>query len=375
MTWDSVTEFGLKIQGNFIEAPIYANGRNSIGITVTLTPQDENHKDIPGGVTIKAGKNLLLIDYLTGFPLAWNGSNGWCYSDQPTDFNVVPPGGRVHVSEAADDGSQQVTLYVWCNPGVSAETIGAWVTTDTGKVFRISPSSTSFKGNYVALDPQTAIAYGQNDLKLWNTGNLYPQDSSVWVCDWYMSCDESKRPGFHFTKFDVDTYCTADTDPGLAGWYLGDKWAYLDCLYVWPDGNHTSTTKRILDYVRDTSYKDVPVYQMDQAQADRSQCFTWAFKRGAKWAIVPQGCIDNPLTQPNYFVFYPTTVTAYDQYGNSGTFWPDTRHIVNPPDAPNCYTCMNFNIYDYNPNANLVKDQETDGHRLFTLPADTPEET
>ncbi|MFJ9158030.1 hypothetical protein ACIRPS_14665 [Streptomyces griseoviridis] len=364
--WTSVSKLSVTIETGEQKCTIYGNSLNMIGVVVSVQPTDDNGDPVQVDSSTLLD-NTWLIDYVDGSTLNWYGSSEWSYTDSPNEFHTIPGGSRAAEVVAADDGTPQVKFYVYCSAAARLRTksIGVRVRTASGE--RISSSQNGDFHSSVVLSALESFFYGRGDINWeYERAETYSGDASD-VYNFSLTCAKN---GFYFKTFSVRGCCTDYGYDGLAGWILANSWKDFYGAYVWYREPHRRARETIINFPGDWS-DDVTVYDDDTEKNSRGLGFTWAHNHhggGGTWDI-PNG----PMTY--WWQYYETTVVAYDQYGNSGKFWVDTRNI-NPDysitatdtvtenahgrfdvhtepggtDVNASWSGPRLDIYDYNPN-------------------------
>ncbi|MEN2416720.1 hypothetical protein AABB02_01265 [Streptomyces rimosus] len=355
--WVGALDLSVETTAGGLDASyIYANGQNTIGVTLTFTPTDAS------GHTIDVSPELLmqytdLIDWRTKEKLGWatvtRGSGTadlkWWYTDDAHkgDFNEVPvgsssPGRPVVVGPVDDPGPQSVTYYVWCDPDSQPKSIGFVVNPPYGTKSVYCAEGESYIGK-VTLNPLPALTYYVKDVtwkQVYATVD-FPDWTSNNTYNYYLYLDS---PNFHFKKFTVENYfddtgyytcgMTGGVPDGVLDEYQIFSWLYGS--YVWTDSTQTKNSIMVDCMNRVLT---VNVYGDETPIHDPAQClcFTWTVVGSSN-----QGCHDFNYYQPiNSEDGWAggTYLYAYDQYGNSGTFYLTKNPYTNSWDP-------NLAIYD-----------------------------
>ncbi|MEV6978546.1 hypothetical protein [Kitasatospora sp. NPDC093806] len=325
--WMSVSKLSIILVSGDDTCDIYANGWNRIGVMISVAPTDDDGEPVEVDPSHLLNR-LWLIDYVTESTLNWKGSSGWCYTDRENEFTAIPglSGERAEVS--FEDGTQRVTFYVYCAPGVSPQSIGVQVRTDTNDVIK-----SSYNGDFhekVKLIPRTAVTYKLADVD-WDyahTSTKYGGDKQYVTTDawnYYLSLKSVEN---YFVTFSVHDYFTSSGydgqfssripgDNGRDDFYGGYVWhrePHGSAYYVENDGRSEATIVNFPDGNKWWDYAKI----YDRSYPERYLCFSWVHSTtgGNGWHI-PNG----PLT--NWHVWCHPKIVAYDRYGNSGTFWVD----------------------------------------------------
>lgn len=314
--WTSVSALDVIIEGGRDRCNIFANGLNRIRVVVSIQPIDDKAEPVyvdPN--TLWA--NTWLVDFVNAKRLSWNGSSGWCYTDQRNEFTQIPTHGPSAEVQADEKGVQQVEFYVYCSPDQNLRSIGVEVKPSSGDAVKSWRYGDFDKK--IEVDPLERVIYKLADISWVGEDAITHAGDKSWVKNFYLSC---ARSGFHFTKFSVSAYCSKPGHEGLIGWNIGGEKNFRG-VYVWYQEPHVKAQKTIINFPGDWSNK-VTVY--NKTNPDRILGFTWAQNMhggSGKWKL-PNGCMTSSRQ------WYSTKVTAYDQYGNSGDFWPDTKYITDP---------------------------------------------
>ncbi|MFJ3793963.1 hypothetical protein [Kitasatospora sp. NPDC090091] len=338
-TWTGVSQLSVKLTTGAPSCKIYANGQNRVGVTISVTPTDENGDRIQVDPQHLAS-NLWLIDYLDESTLSWNGKSGWAYTDTMNEFTAVPDGAGEHAEVATDDnGTHHVTFYVYCSPDVDQKSIAVRVRTDPdddGCVNTITSSQDGRFDSSVVLRPRTALTFTRDDIN-WDYSRASTQESGntkyvttdAW--NYYLSLKDEEN---YFVTFRVHGHCSDSGYDGLIASHIppDDHRRNFYGGYVWYSEPHAYGTGEIVNFPAGNNWWDyTTVY--DKSYPDQYLCFTWVHSTtgGDGWHI-PNG----PVT--NWHVYYTPRVVVWDRYGNTGTFWVDGSDITG-----------GLNIYDYHP--------------------------
>ncbi|MER6951699.1 hypothetical protein ABT294_47545 [Nonomuraea sp. NPDC000554] len=327
--WTSVSKLSVILESGYQNCNIYTNGRNRIGVTINIEPTDENGNPIevdPQHLTA----NLWLIDYVDESKLNWNGFSGWAYTDTANDFTAIP--GESGEATIEEGGTQQVTFYVYCSPGVNRKSIGVQVRTDSDDTVNSSQNGTY--SSKVMLNPRTAITYMRGDID-WDysrtTTQLGGDAKNVTTEAWnyYLSL---KAVDNHFVAFSVSHCFSEDGYDGLFAWNITPESGYKDFYggYVWYREPHDSAYHsgqdghlgEIVNFPVGNGWCDyAKIY--DRQYPERYLCFTWVHSTtgGDGWHI-PNGPLDY------WKKWFRPRIVAYDMYGNTGTFWVDGSDIT-----------------------------------------------
>ncbi|MFD9823150.1 hypothetical protein [Streptomyces violascens] len=365
MTWTGVSSLSVSIESGIQSADIYANGLNQVGVVVSLTPTDENGNTIYD--PIYWPDHVELIDYVDGVTkLNWDGDSGWCYTDKENKpYHHIPGAARLPSrTQSKGNGTQTFTFWVYCAPGVSQKSIAAKITTYSGNVITSAKDSHSGYHSAVTLNPRAAKVYGLDDV-IWNsdplTTMMQKNTNDVWNTggeNWYLSSKDYSN--FPFVHFDVQNYDDEDGWDGFYGFKYYDDWfdsesderksdkhnsrPYLRSAYVWHREPHdamypgngysanansanskTGASAPIINCPNGNMWLDAAqVYT--RPNPNNSLCFTrvGSTTGGNGWVC----------SQPNWLqsfgwcnAYVSPQITAYDWYGNSGTFWLDGSDI------------------------------------------------
>ncbi|MFB7668610.1 hypothetical protein ACFC1R_32615 [Kitasatospora sp. NPDC056138] len=332
-TWTSVSKLSIVLVSGDESCDIYANGRNRIGVMISVAPTDEDGDPIEVDPDHLLSR-LWLIDYVTESTLNWKGSSGWCYTDTENAFTSTPglSGERAEAS-FDDDGTQLVTFYVYCAPGVSPKSIGVQVKTDCNDTIK-----SSLNGTYQAkikLNPRTAVTYELADVD-WDyahTSTKYGDNTKYVTTDawnYYLSLKSVEN---YFVTFSVSNYFGRSEYDGFfsshippdshrKNFYGGYVWhsePHGSAYYVENDGRSEAEVVNFPDGNKWWDYAKI----YDRSYPERYLCFSWVHSTtgGDGWHI-PNG----PLTA--WHVWSHPEIVAYDRYGNSGTFWVDGGDII-----------------------------------------------
>lgn len=330
-TWTSVSQLSVILASGDPRSNIYANGRNRIGVTISIQPTDENGNPVqvdPGHLA----DQVWLIDYVDESTLNWNGDSGWSYTNMANPFTAIPGGfGEATATTVDDGGIPQVTLYVYCSPGVNAKAIGVRVKTDSGDT--ISSSLNGTWHSKVMLNPKAGVTYRLGDIN-WDdaqTTTRYESDTKYVTTDAWNYYLSLKAEDNNFVTFSVSN---CFTDPGYDGFFASSipvgefNRAFFTGAYVWYHEPHGTAYYQqgesdgtIVNFPVGNKWIDyAKIY--DREFPESYLCFSWVFSitGGDGWHL-PNG----PLTKSSQW-FRPQII-AYDMYGNAGTFWVDGADI------------------------------------------------
>ncbi|MGW4476798.1 hypothetical protein ACWENQ_44705 [Nonomuraea sp. NPDC004354] len=324
-----MSKLSVLLESGSQNCDIYANERNRIGVTISVEPTDESGNPIevdPQHLTA----NLWLIDYVDESKLTWNSGWGWGYTDTANEFTAIPgESGEPAEATIEDDGTQQVTFYVYCSPGVDRKSIGVQVRTDSGDTVNSSQHGTY--SSKVMLNPRTPITYMRGDI-VWDysrtTTQLGGDAKNVTTDAWnyYLSL---RAVDNHFVAFSVDRCFSEDGYDGLFAYNITPESGHKDFYggYVWYREPHDSAYRaQIVNFPAGNNWCDfAQIY--DRQHPERYLCFTWVHSTtgGDGWYI-PNGPVDK------WKAWFTPRIVAYDMYGNTGTFWVDGSDITSALD-------------------------------------------
>jgi hypothetical protein len=322
---------GFRDNTNTRTGSIYRNGRHQICIDVTVRAVDS------AGNWIRPDKNLadriysclVLVERATLRPLVWNYSdNWWFYTDQPNDFVTSPSGPSFDDAPSphqkyttGDNGIITYSFYVMCPPSVNIISIGI-----AAMVRNVPDAEGGFSNQdcagFTARIPVSAVTIVANEQLPYKRGDINWDYNAATMSDnsgGYNFWLSAKRDGCVFRKFDISGYSGMPGFDGLAGWILGDGYKNFTGVYVWHDYLEVNAWKTVINL---SSWH--PAIRVYDKGTKGYLCFSWVFNRnnGGTWNF------GGPVTY--WWQYYTTSVTVYDQFGNSGTFWPDTRNIGSP---------------------------------------------
>ncbi|MFB7469375.1 hypothetical protein [Kitasatospora sp. NPDC056184] len=327
-TWTSVSRLSVVLDSGGERGTVYANGRNRIGVTISVEPTDEDGHALDVDPQHLLSR-LWLIDYADESALGWNGSTGWSYTDAPNRFTAAPAG-----APSDDGGGRKITFYVYCGPAaVDPKSIGVRVRTDSGDTF-----TSSLNGAYhdrVTLEPRAAVTYRKGDVA-WEYARTATQegDNTKYVTtDAWNYRLSLKSADNHFVTFSVSGHFS---DSGYDGFFAADippedRHRNFYGGYVWYQEPHGSayfsssdghSLGQIVNFPEGNEWWDyATIYE--QNDPDRYLCLTWvhATTVGDGWHI-PNG----PLG--SFKESFNPQIAAYDRYGNTGTFWVDGSDLT-----------------------------------------------
>ncbi|MEV0537252.1 hypothetical protein [Kitasatospora sp. NPDC050463] len=305
-------------------------------MTISITPTDECGDLIevdPGHLVA----NLWLIDYVDESKLHWNGQSGWSYTDTENEFTGIPGGAGERAEVATgDSGTQHVTFYVYCSPGVSRKAIGVLVRTDSEDGDTFSSSQDGAYNSKVTLNPRAAVTYTKDNIS-WDYSRTSTEEENntrfvttrAW--NYYLSL---KEPDNYFVTFRVHGHFSDSGYDGLFSAHIpadNDRGNFYGG-YAWYSEPHNYSTGQIVNFPDGNHWWDTAkIY--DRSYPEQYLCFTWVHSTtgGDGWHI-PNG----PVT--NWHVYYTPRIVAWDRYGNTGTFWVDGNEIT-----------KGLNLTDYQP--------------------------
>ncbi|GCD96033.1 hypothetical protein EHYA_03717 [Embleya hyalina] len=335
-TWTAVSNLSVTLQNGDRSCDIYANGRNRIGVTIAVEPIDENAQPIridPEHLLA----NLWLVDYADESKLPWKSYASWSYTDVANEFTATPGASSGHTKASTDDdGTQRVTLYVYCSPEADPKSIGVQVRTDSGDVVK-----SSLNGMYhgkVTLTPRAPLSHGREDID-WDcsrtptangdtAGNVTTQ---AWNYYLSLKADENDFVSFSasrcYTDAGYDGFFAYDITPdgGRDNFYGAYVWFREphDSAYYSPQDGHSRG--QIVNFPAVNAWCDYATIY-DREHPERYLCFTWVHSTaGGGWHI-PNG----PM--PVWREYWPMKIVANDKYGNTGTFWVDGSDVTDALD-------------------------------------------
>ncbi|TYC68768.1 hypothetical protein [Streptomyces sp. CB01881] len=343
-TWTSVSKLSIILVSGDETCDIYANGRNRIGVMISVAPTDKDGNPIEVDFSHLLNR-MWLIDYVTESTLNWKGSSGWCYTDTTNAFTAAPglSGERAEVS-FGDDGTQLITFYVYCAPGVSPKSIGVQVKTDSDDIVK-----SSLNGTYqekIKLNPRTAVTYMKGDIT-WDyshTSTKYGGNTKYVTTDAWNYYLTLKSADNYFVTFSVSSYFSEDgydgffsshitPDSNRKNFYGGYVWyrePHGSAYYVVENDGHSEG--EVVNFPDSNKWWDyAKIY--DRNHPERYLCFSWvhSITGGDGWHI-PNGPLNTWQT------WFTPQIVAYDRFGNAGTFWVDGSDITG-----------GLNIYDHRP--------------------------
>ncbi|MGW2545159.1 hypothetical protein ACWC5I_30850 [Kitasatospora sp. NPDC001574] len=341
-TWTSVSKLSIILVSGDETCDIYANGRNRIGVMISIAPTDGDGDPVEVDSAHLLDR-LWLIDYVTESTLNWNGTSGWCYTDTTNAFTATPglSGERAEAS-FDDDGTQLVTFYVYCAPEVSPKSIGVHVKTDSDHLIKSSLNGTHQAK--VRLNPRKAVTYTLADVA-WDysrTSTKYGEDTkyvttNAW--NYYLSL---RSPDNYFVTFSVSNYfsgsgydgffaCNITPDNHHKNFYGGYVWYHEPHGSAYYFDNDGRSEAQVVNFPDGNKWWDyAKIYNRDNP--DQYLCFTWVHSTtgGNGWHL-PNGPLDT------WREWFAPEIYAYDRYGNWGAFWVDGGDIVG-----------GLNLYDLN---------------------------
>ncbi|MDC9589548.1 hypothetical protein ACNFJN_15255 [Xenorhabdus budapestensis] len=329
---------------------LFNNGNNQIRVYVTYK-LIANGTLIPPDIAKKA--SITLLNYISENPIT---NEGWNVADSPNDFVTqgTPPGGL-------ESGDVQKVFYI-STQNISSMRIGFKIDFNVPGYPSGTMTSSLNSDAHKSIEPrlQASFIYTIKDIN-WDKykATTYSGDASV-VYNYYLSCN---KDSYRFIKFDVNGYLSQSGYYGLCGWCLADGYKNFYGAYIWPDTPHQRQQKTIINFPGDYS-SVVTIYDQYSEQGNREHlCCTWAYNHhggSGKWNL------GGPISY--WWQYLETTIKVYDQYGNSGYFWLDTKNINPSYSESNNYVLDSrlHNLYnvDANDNISITQNASTPNPKL-----------
>ncbi len=351
--------YGLTIEfaddGNPANGRIYKNGYQQIGVLLSVKPTDADDHPLTEsnspGITGQVERALGLVNYADAKRLQFVHSGApaslWCYTDTPNEFTTGSSMNAFLFSTDAeddvDDDTLQFRFYIMCPPAEHTATIaiaaqvnvpnpggsGTYSVTTRGVQPNDFPKQTlsiaavpAVRYSDLNTDVKSLLAYKDAD---------YSPSQKIQALNYLFTCRE---PGHDFIRFDI----AADS--------VGEYWHVFDESSAYQDRDEPFKRYR----------KFSIAYAWSKASPAHEQVFGLKDQAGGKayWWDVQVNHESNSLyfTVAEYDVTlgtgrgfgYPGSpvnvsspanggkanvyFTAWDQYGNSGDFSPETIGLL-----------------------------------------------
>lgn len=335
---------------------IYANTRNQVPVVISLKAYGSDGEVlnlVPDNV-----KNNLALHYKrasaeAGDPLSWRDTNGaLSYDDRKNKFCVsAAQYGEMLESEQPitvreNNQTIYITYYISANQENSVgRDVVAVLKSSSLPNGSINTSGSTVPVSAVNIRALVPVTYKKEDIRWEKMPNQTPNkltlyyfawrqkvETQVYTHNYYLSCN---KHGFRFIDFQRQGYASQPGQNGLAGWKISDDWRHLKCVFVHAYGDKKSMK---FNYNYQT-YNTPSPYTINTYvdEGDHYMCFTQIKHeiKGVGMNFKPFDSLPNG-TMTKWWQYKSTEITVYDQYGNKGFFYPDTRNIDD-----------DLNIYDY----------------------------
>jgi hypothetical protein len=325
-----------------VSQSIYANTRNQVPVVISLKAYGSDGELLkldPENVKNKLSLHYKRASAGVGEQLSWRNTSGaLSYDDRKNKYCIAASHYELSMESVqpttvrADDGTVYVTYYISANqennagidviavlkspalPGGSIDTAGS--------VDSIPVSAVNIR----ALPP---VTYKREDIKWeWQPNQtkdkkrVYPTSgpvlwTDVYTHNYYLSCN---KLNFKFVHFERHAYSSQSGQDGLAGWMVGNDWGGITCVFA-----HEYRKKETMSFVYKVKGIMDPYYINTYPDAGENYfCCTWLTHSTGGWKVfntLPQGAMTS------WHQYFSTSIDTYDQYGNHGVFYLDTKNI------------------------------------------------
>ncbi|HEY3987243.1 hypothetical protein [Cedecea sp.] len=340
-----------------VSQSIYANTRNQVPVVISLKaygsdgePLDLNEDNVK--------KNLYLYykraSAGVGEQLSWRNTSGaLSYDDRKNKYCLAAPNYGLSLDSVqpttvrADDGTVYVTYYVSANQQNSAGSdIVAVLKSSSlpGGEIDTSGSIASIPVSAVNIRALAPVNYKREDVKWEKMENQTPDkvrsqidnrpgvDTYVYTYNYHLSCAKS---GFDFINFEPSNYSGNQQYLGLSGWKYPDSWRKFHAVVIHDFNNRDknlkgfSVKKRSEDAHGNDGHGNGGFdfyYRIKPYESPLKNYFCCtAIHHDAYWNTIFNKLPNGPMT--SWHQYFHTSITAYDQYGNEGIFYLDTKNI------------------------------------------------